>query len=135
MKGRLEEIGRCIDIRVGMPAAITGIRSAGFAIGLGDYPASVASLRRIGFIDLDDLGALPFRLVCDHVREFSERPGVQALVEALSVINLLTDAGQPTDGNGINAELIAPFHEIFGDQVQQVIDLARLFAFDLAVAA
>lgn len=93
----------------------------------------MAGLRRITFIDLEDLNALPFRLVNDHVGELGEGPGVQALVELLPIVDLRADTRQPANGNRIHPRLTAPFHKVFADQMQQMVDLPRLFAFDLMV--
>ncbi len=42
MEGRLEEIGRSIDIRVGLPATSAGIETTGFTVGFGDFVAGMA---------------------------------------------------------------------------------------------
>ncbi len=117
MEGRLEEIGRSIDIRVGMPATGTSIRSTGSAIRLGDLMASMAGLRRKSLINLDGLDALPFRLIRDHVRQLGKGPGVQALIEVISVIDLLADSRQLANGNRIDPRLAAPIYKVLGDDV------------------
>lgn len=135
MKGRLEEIGRSIDIRMRMPAATTGIGSAGFPIRLRNCATDMAGLRRIRLTEMNNLDALPFRLVGDQVGEFGKRLGMQTLVEPFSVINLLANASQRANGNGIHTRLTAPIHEVFREDMQQMINLPRLFAFDLTVPA
>ena len=58
----------------------------------------MASLRRIGFADLDDLDAAQPGLVLDPTGNLSERPGMEALVEMIAVVDFLPDVGQVADG-------------------------------------
>ena len=72
--------------------------------------------------------------VFDPVGDLGEWPGVQALVEMIAVVDFLADVGQVTDGEGVHPGFIASLHEMLADQVEQMVDLARFLALDLAEA-
>ena len=60
--------------------------------------------------------------VFDPVGDLGEWPGVEALVEMIA------------DGEGVHPGFIAPLHEMLGYQEDQMVDLARFLALDLAEA-
>ena len=130
--GGLEDICGSVDIGVGGPTARASLGAASFAVGSSDLTAGMASLRRIGFADLNDLDTAQPGLVLDPTGDLSERPGMETLVEMIAVVDFLADVGQVADGDGVHSGFIATLEKFLGDQVEPMVDLAGLLAFDLA---